>query len=291
MGFESTATWLDDLVATNPLVGDNVSQGDDHLRLLKSVLKGQFPGLTSFARYLEIARTDAADSATPALWATASNYVNLLGATTITGFASGVDGQQKIVRFDAVRTLTHHATTLALPSGADITTAAGDHALIANRGTTSNIVLAYWRANGSVFPAGTAMLFLQTTAPVGWTKSTAHNDKALRIVSGTASSGGTTAFSSVFAARTITTANMPSHSHTGTTGNNSVSHTHQYQGAGSTGVPDYGSGTALINSTTLTSGPASALHTHSFTTATSGSGTSIDFAVQYVDAIIATKDA
>ena len=44
-------------------------------------------------------------------------------------------------------------------------------------------------------PSGTAMLFQQTSAPTGWTKSTTHNDKALRVVSGTASSGGTTAMS------------------------------------------------------------------------------------------------
>lgn len=49
--------------------------------------------------------------------------------------------------------------------------------------------------NIELFPSGTAMLFQQTSAPTGWTKSTTHNDKALRVVSGTASSGGTTAMS------------------------------------------------------------------------------------------------
>ena len=49
--------------------------------------------------------------------------------------------------------------------------------------------------NIELFPSGTAMLFQQTSAPTGWTKSTTHNDKALRVVSGTASSGGSTAFS------------------------------------------------------------------------------------------------
>jgi hypothetical protein len=44
-------------------------------------------------------------------------------------------------------------------------------------------------------PSGTAMLFQQTSAPTGWTKSTTHNDKALRVVSGTAGSGGSTAMS------------------------------------------------------------------------------------------------
>jgi microcystin-dependent protein len=42
------------------------------------------------------------------------------------------------------------------------------------------------------------MLFAQTNAPNGWTKLTTHNDKALRVVSGAASSGGATAFSSAF---------------------------------------------------------------------------------------------
>jgi hypothetical protein len=53
-------------------------------------------------------------------------------------------------------------------------------------------------ANIELFPTGTAMLFQQTSAPTGWTKSTTHNDKALRVVSGTASSGGTTAFTTAF---------------------------------------------------------------------------------------------
>lgn len=43
MGLESGTTILD-LDATWPLSGDLVSQGDDHLKLIKSVLKSQFPG-------------------------------------------------------------------------------------------------------------------------------------------------------------------------------------------------------------------------------------------------------
>lgn len=48
------------------------------------------------------------------------------------------------------------------------------------------------------FASGTVMLFAQTAAPTGWTKSTTHNDKALRVVSGTASSGGSSAFTTAF---------------------------------------------------------------------------------------------
>lgn len=42
MGLEA-ASFISQLVASNPPGGDNVSQGDDHLRLLKNVLQGTFP--------------------------------------------------------------------------------------------------------------------------------------------------------------------------------------------------------------------------------------------------------
>lgn len=61
-----------------------------------------------------------------------------------------------------------------------------DTQMKANADAVANIVL---------FPTGTAMLFQQTSAPTGWTKSTTHNDKALRVVNGTVGTGGTTAFS------------------------------------------------------------------------------------------------
>lgn len=131
--------------------------------------------------------------------------------------------------------------------------------------------------------SGTAMLFVQTSAPTGWTKSTTHNNKALRVVSGTASSGGSTAFTSVFTSRTpagsvgnrtLTIAMMPSHDHSTTFGGGDV-----------TSVTTSGSQTAAdstVGSTNNTGG--SDPHDHSFT------GTAMDFAVQYVDVIIAVKD-
>jgi hypothetical protein len=44
MGLES-ATYIDELVNTNPLAADNVSQGDNHLRLIKAVLQSSFPSV------------------------------------------------------------------------------------------------------------------------------------------------------------------------------------------------------------------------------------------------------
>lgn len=131
--------------------------------------------------------------------------------------------------------------------------------------------------------SGTVMLFVQTSAPTGWTKSTTHNNKALRVVSGTASSGGTTAFTSVFTSRTpsgsvnnrtLTIAMMPSHDHSVPNSGNIVAD-----------VRTDGSNTA-VGTTSDTTGNTggSDPHDHGFT------GTAMDFAVQYVDVIIATKD-
>ena len=48
MGLE-TATYISQLTATNPTASDPVSQGDDHLRLIKSVLQSQFTTLGAAA--------------------------------------------------------------------------------------------------------------------------------------------------------------------------------------------------------------------------------------------------
>lgn len=50
MGLES-ATYIDDLVTTNPLGTDTIPQGDDHIRLVKTVLKNTIKG-ASRAFYL-----------------------------------------------------------------------------------------------------------------------------------------------------------------------------------------------------------------------------------------------
>jgi hypothetical protein len=132
-------------------------------------------------------------------------------------------------------------------------------------------------------PTGTAMMFVQTSAPTGWTKSTTHDNKALRVVSGSASSGGSVAFTTAFASQavagtvgntTLTTAQIPPHTHQQIGGLSGLS-------AGSYFVAsNNGSSGGNYTGSTGTGDP----HTHSFT------GTAINLAVQYVDVIIATKD-
>jgi len=128
---------------------------------------------------------------------------------------------------------------------------------------------------GAPFPAGTLMLFQQTSAPVGWTKQTTHNDKALRVVSGSASSGGTNSFSSMFTSRTsdghtLSIAELAIHDHTVDVdqGNN----------ASGVGQPLYNMGDNAGSVPTHTTGSSTA-HSHTY-----------DMRVQYVDLIIASKD-
>ena len=60
-------------------------------------------------------------------------------------------------------------------------------------------------AAAAAFDSGTVMLFAQTSAPSGWTKNTSTgNNHALRIVTGSASSGGSVDFSTAFASQSVT---------------------------------------------------------------------------------------
>jgi len=43
------ASWVTQLVDTNPVVGDPVGEGDDHLRMIKTVLKNSFPSTSTAA--------------------------------------------------------------------------------------------------------------------------------------------------------------------------------------------------------------------------------------------------
>lgn len=115
-------------------------------------------------------------------------------------------------------------------------------------------------------PSGTVMLFVQTAAPTGWTKSTAHDNKALRVVSGTAGSGGTVAFTTAFSAsntvdgHVITIAQLPSHNHTfsATTGNNNVGHNHGVSGTTATNNASH------AHTVSGTTGTQTLNHNHTF---------------------------
>ena len=165
------------------------------------------------------------------------------------------------------------------------------------------------------FPSGTKMLFQQSTAPTGWTKDTTHNDKALRITSGTVGTGGSVAFETAFASQTpagtvtvtingtpLDDTHMPDHFHylvanTASTNTGVLSSTNQIRRGGFQELTTHndeaynlgGSSTsATIGKSSVVGNTSPASHTH--TNSASFSGTAIDLDVSYVDVIIATKN-
>jgi microcystin-dependent protein len=64
MALES-ATYISDLVSTNPTSSDGIAQGDDHLRLLKSTIKATFPNVSGAvtATHTELNYVDGVTSA------------------------------------------------------------------------------------------------------------------------------------------------------------------------------------------------------------------------------------
>jgi microcystin-dependent protein len=158
-----------------------------------------------------------------------------------------------------------------------------------------DVAVGVWTASSTAsqpVPSGTRMIFQQTAAPTGWVKVTTYNNYAMRIVSGAVGTGGTVGFTTAFSSGlssgsyTLTTADIPAHAH----GVTDPGHDHQaYSTAAFVTAGGNGIGT--------TGGPGT------YTTFTSTTGISIDntggdgahshtlpnFAVQYVDFIIATK--
>ncbi len=137
----------------------------------------------------------------------------------------------------------------------------------------------------TVIPAGTVMAFFQAAAPVGWTQVTAHDNKALRVVSGTGGgSGGSVAFTTAFAsqavtgsnsATTLTMAQIPWHMHTLSV----------YNTVGAGTNPSGGSGGSIQGAPSTDGGTGGGgAHNHSFI------GTPINLAVQYIDMILASKN-
>lgn len=86
-----TGTFINSLVATNPVAGDPISQGDDHIRLLKATVKSTFPNLTGAvtADQAELNKLDGVTATTGELnkltgLTTTTAELNQLAGTTIT---------------------------------------------------------------------------------------------------------------------------------------------------------------------------------------------------------------
>ena len=170
-------------------------------------------------------------------------------------------------------------------------------------------------------PAGTKMLFQQTSAPTGWTKETSNFDNsAIRVTTGNTGSGGTVDFTTLFTgnvAGTIATSvsgtvaghalqisQMPAHRHfvfrneignlDGGPGNvntgNFACFANNSFGGGDEKYSIVATGNEANVSLSSSTG-STQNHSHGWSgTATSTFSNGNDLAVKYVDVIIATKD-
>ena len=123
-----TALFIGQLESTYPEPSDASSTADDHLRLIKKVLKAQFPGATG------------------------------------TGLTGAVDVTETEFSYleDVTSPIQAQLDALAASIPAD------------------------------PFPSTTRMLFVQATAPVGWTQVTDYNDYMIRVINSTGGGAGGT---------------------------------------------------------------------------------------------------
>lgn len=96
----------------------------------------------------------------------ALSFQHITGTTTITDvdFDAAQDGNWGWVVFDGALTLTHNATTLILPGGANITTAAGDRALFVQDSSDNVYCLAYITASGKPLVNTTKLAAIEALA-------------------------------------------------------------------------------------------------------------------------------
>ena len=74
-----TGNYIDDLVITNPTASDPISQGDDHLQLIKKVVKQSFPSVDGAVHAIHPTSTEPATSLTAGLmwFDTAANLLKI----------------------------------------------------------------------------------------------------------------------------------------------------------------------------------------------------------------------
>ena len=139
-----------------------------------------------------IAWADVASAATVNLGAQASRHLRITGTTGITSFGTVPSGVRRELRFAAALTLTHNATSLILPGGANITTATGDTATAISLGSGNWVVTDFQRASALPFlnSMATARLLGRTDAGAGPTQE-------LTVGAGLALSAGALSVSAV----------------------------------------------------------------------------------------------
>jgi hypothetical protein len=161
-----------------------------------------------------------------------------------------------------------------------------------------------------IFPQSTSWIFYQSSAPTGWTQVTTHNNKALRVVSGSGGgSAGTSSFTTIMSTLSVAGGTLSSSNSTGGTALATPqlpSHTHPSNGVAMNAVPanfnpDGGftgwnggdvvrSGGWTRNSPGTGNEGSGGSHSHPFSASGSVPTQTLNIAVQYIDVIVCTFD-
>ena len=217
---------------------------------------------------------------------TGSGTITLAGTLAVTNGGTGLTTTPSNGQIDIGNGTGFSRATLTAGSGISITNGAGSITLTATA--------------QQPFAPGTIIVFGQTAAPTGWTKITTYDNAALRIVSGSAASGGSVDFTTAFASQAVS-GSIGNTTDTGTVGSTTLttaqipSHTHSFPTSGCFGVqaitPTTGGSDPTPGVSSATGGGGS--HNHSLTMNAHNhtfTGTAINLAVKYVDVIFASKD-
>jgi len=273
-----TAEFISGLVASDPQGSDSISEGDDHLRVIKTAVQGTFPngnaaingihtglleptsrsaGQFWFDTTLNVLKVrNKADGAWVTLGASPVTDFKILGSNTIGWVPPEVDGSpNQFLTTDGSGNLDW-----ASASGDELPSQTGH----SGKYLTTDGSSASWASTAASFPVGGIIMWsgAVSAVPSGWVICDGNNSTpnltGKFVIHADADSGGTHDVGDVNAAaatgpHTLTTAEIPSH-------------THRYDSRGFTGADGTGasqqySDEATDRATTSTGGGGSHSHT------------------------------
>jgi hypothetical protein len=144
---KEVATYISQLTATNPVASDSVSVGDDHIRMLKTVLKTQFSGLTGTTA---VTASEAEMNLIDGVTATTAELNILDGVTSTAAELNILDGvTSTAAELNIMDGVTSTAAELNLLDGVTATTAELNYLDITTLGTSADSK-ALTQASGAV---------------------------------------------------------------------------------------------------------------------------------------------
>lgn len=142
MAFATVQSWSETAGSNTEIDGTNIDEGCNPSGI-NNAIRELMSQVASWTGDDTIASATTTDLST-----VNGQYVTISGTTTITGFGTVKAGWLKFLKFDGALTLTHNATSLILPGTANITTAAGDTAVMVSLGSGNWRCLAFQPAAG-----------------------------------------------------------------------------------------------------------------------------------------------